>query len=69
MDQGGGDWMAVDVDDIQDVDLEVYGKEKSAATSRISSYSFEVRMKLILRAFTFAQQYYFLVSVFFYVGL
>ncbi len=36
------DWMASDVADIRDVDLEVYGKSDTSATSRISSYSFEV---------------------------
>lgn len=39
---GNEDWMASDVGDIKDVDLEVYGREDKVATSRVSSYSFEV---------------------------
>lgn len=40
---GDSDWMASDVADIRDVDLEVYGREDTSATSRISSYTFEAR--------------------------
>lgn len=38
----GEDWMASDVGDIQEEDLEVYGQEDSFSTNRITSYSFEV---------------------------
>ncbi len=36
------DWMASDVEDIHEDDLEVYGQEDQLSTSRIGSYSFEV---------------------------
>jgi cleavage and polyadenylation specificity factor subunit 1 len=36
------DWMASDVIDIQEDDLEVYGQESTSSSSRIGSYSFEV---------------------------
>lgn len=43
---GNGDWLASDVGEIQDIDLEVYGGSADdiagASTSRITSYSFEV---------------------------
>ena len=38
----GEDWMASDVGDIQEDDLEVYGQETTMTTSRVGSYSFEV---------------------------
>ena len=43
-----GDWIASDVDQIEDHDiLEVYGPEDTtAATVQLSSYTFEVRLRI-----------------------
>ena len=46
VDQGDQDWMASDVGDIHDIDLEVYGTKleelNTMVTSKITSYNFEV---------------------------